>query len=627
MNQTNESKTRSLLHLTIGALGIVYGDIGTSPLYSIRQCFNGVHGLAVTEHNVLGIMSLIFWALVVVISLKYLMFVLNADNNGEGGVLALVALAFPKPNALSKANRFLLVIGLFGAALLFGDGIITPAISVLSAVEGLTIAAPAFEMLVLPLTVLLLFFVFFLQKYGTSRVGRTFGPIILLWFGVLAVLGIYNLAKDLRVLHSLNPYYAFSFFAENGWHGFVMLGTVFLVVTGGEALYADMGHFGKTPIRMGWFWVVFPALVLNYFGQGALLLSDPTAAENPFFRLVPESLLYPIIALATMSTIIASQAVISGTFSLTHQAVQLGYLPRLNIIHTNAEEKGQIYVPSINWLLLAFTVSLVLFFKDSTNLAPAYGVAITCTMVVTTILASLVARRLWGWRKRWIFVLTVFFLLVDGAFFAANLPKIPLGGWFALAIAAGTLIIMMTWKRGRQVLFFNLRSKLISIDQFLRNIDDEKTQRVKGVAVFLSSLSDTAPLSMLRNIKHNKIVHETTILMTVIVEDVPRVPWSEKFNITDCGKGIYLLRVRYGFTESVHIPEVFERCNQGGLKVNPSEITYFVGRETLVVSDKSDLSKWERIIFEVLTRNAQLASRFFRLPPDQVFEIGTQVEL
>lgn len=623
-----EKKSKSLtpsMRLTIGALGIVFGDIGTSPLYSVRHCFS--HGLALNPDNILGVMSLIFWALVFVISIKYLMFVLNADNNGEGGVMALVALAFPKLEPPSRAGMLLLIMGLFGTALLFGDGMITPAISVLSAVEGLTVAAPAFEPIVIPITIAILILIFLPQKFGTSKVGRAFGPIILSWFSVLAILGIYNLIKDPSILKSMNPYYAVNFFLENGWKGFTILGTVFLVVTGGEALYADMGHFGKAPIRMGWFSVVFPALMLNYFGQGALLLHDPAAVDNPFYRLAPEGMLYPTILIATLATIIASQALISGTFSLTHQAAQLGYFPRVHVIHTNEEEKGQIYVPTINWFLLVSTIFLVLFFEKSDNLAGAYGIAITMTMVITTILVGLVARRKWGWSVLSSSLFTAFFLFIDVCFFIANIHKIPHGGWFPLIVASVILLLMMTWKSGRKILYGKLKARVLPLEGFVRDLNFEEVQRVDGTAIFMTSISEGIPPSLTHNIKHNKILHKTTILMNVMVLDVPHVPWIDRFTVKDYGSGIFTLHVKYGFMDSPNIPTVLMRCQDSHFKFNLSKITYFLGRETLVVSKRPSMPKWQTMIFETLSRNSQRATDFFRLPTDQVFEIGTQVEL
>lgn len=629
MSQGNERDFQTMLNLTLGALGIVFGDIGTSPLYGVRQCFIGDYALPLNEANILGIMSLIIWALIFVISIKYLMFVVNADNNGEGGVMALVALAFPSKEGGSRSllGNAVLILGLFGTALLFGDGMITPAVSVLSAVEGLTVAAPAFEPIVIPLTILLLVLVFIPQRYGTSKVGRAFGPVILAWFTVISVLGIYNLVQEPGILKSFNPIYAFEFFIQNGWKGFLVLGTVFLVVTGGEALYADMGHFGKNPIRIGWFCIVFPALILNYLGQCALLLRDPSAVDNPFFKLAPEPMLYPTIAIATLATIIASQALISGTFSLTHQAVQLGYLPRLHIFHTNEEEKGQIYVPTVNWFLLAATIFLVIFFENSNNLTAAYGIAITCTMVITTMLVGIIARKKWGWSMGTTVAFTGFFLFIDVSFFVANFHKIPHGGWFPLVVAGAILVIMLTWKTGRKVLLTRLQERVIPLDQFMKELETENVKRVSGTAIFMTSISKGIPPSLIHNVRHNKILHETTILMNVIVEEIPRIPWSDRFYIKDHSNGIFSLYVKYGFMDSANIPIILMRCQGKGLKLNLSEITYFLGRETLVLSKKPAMSRWQTMLFEGLSRNAQRATDFFKLPPDQVFEIGTQVEL
>lgn len=627
MSQVRGQDWKSLLTPTVGALGIVFGDIGTSPLYGLRQCFVGTPGLPVTEANILGILSLIFWALVFVISIKYLMFVMNADNNGEGGVMALVALAFPKLATRSRTSSSLLILGLFGAALLFGDGMITPAISVLSAVEGLTVAAPAFGTLVVPITIAILILLFIPQRYGTARVGGTFGPIILSWFAVLSVLGVYNIVQNFEILRSINPYHAFDFFRRNEWKGFLILGTVFLVVTGGEALYADMGHFGKKPIRLGWFCVAFPSLLLNYFGQGALLLREPTAVDNPFFKLAPEAMLYPTIAIATLATITASQAMISGTFSLTHQAVQLGYLPRLQIIHTNEVEKGQIYVPTVNWFLLIATVFLVLFFESSGNLASAYGIAITCTMVITTVLVSMVAQKKWGWSTFSLIAFTSIFLFIDGSFLLANIHKIPHGGWFPLVIAAGILLIMLTWKKGRKILFEKLKERVIPLETFLNDTKLKNTQRIDGTAIFLTSISEGIPPALTHNAKHNHILHSTTVLINVVVEEIPHIPWSDRYVIKNFGNGIFSLHIKYGFMDSPNIPIVLMRCKGEGLKFDLSEVTYFLGRETLIVSKHPSMPAWQTLLFEAISRNAQRATDFFKLPPEQVFEIGTQVEL
>ncbi len=627
VNQENGRNYRSLVGLSLSALGIVFGDIGTSPLYAVRQCFTGANGILPTEANVLGIMSLIFWALIFIISIKYLMFVMNANNNGEGGVMALVALAFPKPMVQSRRNIGLLTLGLFGTALLFGDGMITPAISVLSAVEGLTVAAPAFDPVVVPITIAILILIFLPQHYGTLRVGKAFGPIILTWFIVISLMGIYNLVQDLRILQSMNPYYGVDFFIRNQWKGFFILGTVFLVVTGGEALYADMGHFGKSPIQLGWFCVVFPSLVLNYFGQGALLLRDPSAVDNPFFKLVPEPLLYPTIAIATLATIIASQALISGTFSLTHQAVQLGYLPRLHIIHTNEKEKGQIYVPAVNWFLLIATVFLVLFFENSGNLAAAYGIAITCTMVITTLLVCVIARNKWNWSLISTLSFGFVFLIIDVGFFLSNIHKIPNGGWFPLVMGGAIIMVMLTWKKGRDVLYSKIKERVFPFEKFLKVIKNEDVKRVKGTAIFMTSISEGIPPSLVHNIKHNRMLHETTVLMNVVVEDIPRVSWENRFIIKNHENGIYSINVKYGFMDTFNIPIILLRSQINGLKFNMSELTYFLGRETLLISKKPSMPIWQTLLFQFLSKNAQRATDFFKLPPDQVFEIGTQVEL
>ena len=516
---------RYLALLSLTALGVVYGDIGTSPLYAIRECFYGEHGVEVSRANVLGILSLIFWSLMLVISVKYLGFILRADNRGEGGILALMALVHPEhsPANVRRRHGVLIVLGLFGAALLYGDGMITPAISVLSAVEGLEVATPLFRPYVIPLTVIILVGLFLFQRKGTAGVGAVFGPITLLWFGTLAVLGTASIARHPEVLAAVNPMHGLGFFAANGSRGFLVLGAVFLVVTGGEALYADMGHFGTRPIRLTWFGLVLPALLVNYFGQGALLLANPEAAHNPFYRLAPAWGTYPLVVLSTAATVIASQAVISGSFSLSMQAFQLGYLPRLSILHTSADERGQIYMPQVNWLLMLSTIGLVLGFRTSSNLAAAYGVAVTTTMVITTLIFYRVARELWGWKRWTIGALCLAFLVVDLGFFGASITKVGHGGWFPLVVAGGIFVIMTTWRRGRQLLAERFRSGALEVDRFLADQKLGDLPRVQGVGVFLTGRPEGVPSALLHNIKHNKVLHEKVLLLTVLTEDVPRV--------------------------------------------------------------------------------------------------------
>ncbi|HEV2844700.1 MAG TPA: KUP/HAK/KT family potassium transporter, partial [Thermoanaerobaculia bacterium] len=502
---------RYLLGLSLGALGIVYGDIGTSPLYALRECFHGPHAVPPSHDNVLGVLSLVFWSLVIIISIKYLVFVMRADNRGEGGILALMALVPPRYREARSGQWVLVAMGLFGAALLYGDGMITPAISVLSAVEGLEVATPFFNPYIVPITLVILLVLFAIQRRGTAGIGALFGPVMILWFATLAVLGAFWIVRVPAVLAAVNPGHAVRFFAQNGWQGFLVLGSVFLVVTGGEALYADMGHFGRRPIRLAWFTLVLPALLLNYFGQGALLLTHPDAAENPFYelarRLAPDWILYPMVILATAATVIASQAVISGAFSLTRQAVQLGYIPRMEIIHTSGREIGQIYIPSINWLLMLSTFGLVLGFQKSTNLAAAYGVAVTATMVITTLLACMVALRLWNWKPALVLPVTAVFLLLDSSFFGANIIKLADGGWFPLLVGLVIYTLMATWKKGRQILAERLADGALPFEQFVASVGPEGPRRVSGTAVFMARDPRGTPTALLHNLKHNKVLH------------------------------------------------------------------------------------------------------------------------
>lgn len=619
---------RYLAKLTLTALGVVYGDLGTSPLYALRECFHGPHGTALTRENVLGVLSLIFWSLVIVISIKYLVFVLRADNRGEGGILALMALVRPaRPGRPPRRRLIIVSLGLFGAALLYGDGMLTPAISVLSAVEGLEVAAPVLEPYVVPLTVAILAALFLFQQRGTAGVGVVFGPVLLLWFITLGLLGLVEILRQPAVLAAVNPVHAAQFFIRNGWEGFVVLGAVFLVLTGGEALYADMGHFGPRPIRLGWFALALPGLVLNYFGQGALLFDDPAAAVNPFYRLAPAWALYPLIALATMATIIASQAVISGSFSLTRQAVQLGYCPRVHIEHTSPEEIGQIYVPGINWALMASTIGLVIGFGSSSNLAAAYGVAVTSTMVITTLLLYVVARELWGWGWIRTVLLTGGFLAVDLGFFGANITKVPHGGWFPLVVGAGGYLLLSTWKRGREILRRRLEERSVPLDILLADIAADPPERVPGTAVFMTGNPGVTPPALVHNLTHNKVLHEKVIFLSVLTEEVPRVPLRERISVEELGQGFYAVTARYGFMQDPNIPAVLERCREYGLDIRLEATTFFLGRETLLATGRPGMARWRKRLFALMSRNAARAMAFFRIPPEQVMEVGVQVEL
>ncbi len=614
-----------LFTLSLGALGIVYGDIGTSPLYALRECFHGPHAIAPTPGNVMGVLSLVFWSLIVVISIKYLIFVMRADNRGEGGILALMSLIRPHRKG-SRGFRFTLgMLGLFGAALLYGDGIITPAISVLSAVEGLQIATPLFEHLVEPITIVILIGLFLIQKHGTQGIGKIFGPVMILWFFSIAALGVIQILRAPGVLASVNPLHALRFFRENAGRGFLALGTVFLVVTGGEALYADMGHFGAKPIRLAWFAFVLPALLLNYFGQGSLLLISPAAAENPFYRLGPAWTLYPMVALSTVATVIASQAVISGAFSLTRQAVLLGYSPRVRIDHTSEREIGQIYIPSVNWALMISTIALVIGFRNSSNLAAAYGVAVTTTMAITTMLMAVVARELWKWSLAASVLLAGVFLVPDLAFFGANIVKVPHGGWFPLVVAAGIFILMTTWRRGREILNSKLVENAVPLETFMRDLG--RVYRVQGTGVYMSRTDEGVPAAMLHNFKHNKVLHKTVALLTVLTEDRPRVPEEKRLSVSDLGAGFFRIVARRGFMEDASVPELLERIKQPGLEFPPGDTSFFLGKETIFATRLPGMAMWRERLFALMSRNARSATHFFHLPPNRVVELGAQIEI
>lgn len=621
-------KGKYLALLALGALGVVYGDIGTSPLYAFRESFHHTYGLAVTPANILGILSLIFWALTIVISIKYIAFVMRADNRGEGGILALTALIFPPDGPRRYNPRYLLILlGIFGTALLYGDGMITPAISVLSAVEGLEVATPFFRPYIIPITIAILVGLFLFQNQGTERVGKIFGPVTLVWFTVLALLGIPWIVRQPGVLVAINPYYGIEFFIQNGLAGFLVLGSVFLVVTGGEALYADMGHFGRAPIRLAWFAVALPALLLNYFGQGALLLTIPEAVENPFYRMTPGWALYPVVVIATMAAVIASQALITGAFSLTMQAVQLGYLPRVAIRHTSAHERGQIYIPAINWVLMVACVALVLAFGSSSNLAAAYGVAVTTTMVITTLLLFVVERDRWGWPLPVALGLTLLFLVIDLAFLGANLNKTLAGGWFPLAVGAIVFVLMTTWKRGREILAQRLRVGTIPFAEFIEQVYAEDPVRVQGTAVFMSSNPKSTPPALLHNWRHNRVLHKRVILLSVQTKEQPRVPRAEKVSVAELGDGFFQVILSHGFMENPHVPRGLRMARHNGLELDMNEISYFLGRERLYATNRPGMAIWREKLFATMSRNSISATDFFSLPPNQVVELGTMVEM
>ncbi len=616
-----------LAPLALAALGVVYGDIGTSPLYAIKEVFAGAHPVPVTPDNVMGVLSLVFWSLIIVVSVKYVAFIMRADNRGEGGIMALMALALRKTKDAQRTQAFIMLLGIFGAALFYGDGVITPAISVLSAVEGLEVALPALQRYVIPVTTAVLIALFVFQRRGTADIGALFGPIMILWFGTLAVLGIVNILAEPGVIRSLNPIHGLAFFRAQPWLGFLALGGVVLVVTGTEALYADMGHFGRKPIQLAWFGFVLPALVLNYFGQGALLIHEPAAVENPFYHLAPAWALYPLIALATAATVIASQAVISGAYSITRQAIQLGYSPRMEVQHTSEQEIGQIYLPGINWALFAAVLALVLGFRTSTNLASAYGIAVTGTMVITTILAFIVVRRLWGWG--WIKggLVILFFLTIDLAFFSANAIKIESGGWFPLVFGLGIFTLMTTWKRGRQLVHERLQQEAIALEPFIAGLGHSSLTRVPGTAIFLTGNPNGVPHALLHNMKHNKVLHERIVLVTVRVLDEPHVPQVERIVTEALANNFYRIIIRYGFKDDPDIPEALESCTQCGVPFDMMDTSFFLGRETLIPRPGAGMFLWREKLFVAMTRNASSAASFFSIPPNRVVELGTQIEL
>jgi KUP system potassium uptake protein len=626
-SKKEEPRGRYLAALAVAALGVVYGDIGTSPLYALREAFHGSHAIAVSPTNVLGVLSLIFWSLILVVSVKYLAFVMRADNKGEGGILALMALVQRGQGARRLTPALVVAIGVFGAALMYGDSVITPAISVLSAVEGLEVAAPAFEAVVIPLAIVILIGLFSIQSRGTARVGRMFGPVMVLWFTTIAVLGLAELVRQPGVLAALSPHYALTFFLENGRAGFLVLGAVFLVVTGGEALYADMGHFGVRPIRIVWFALVLPSLLLNYFGQGALLLHDPSAAVSPFYRLAPSWALYPLIVLATAAAVIASQAVISGAFSLSRQAVQLGYWPRMQIDHTSSREMGQIYVRGVNRALMIVTVVLVLGFGSSSHLAAAYGVAVSGEMVLTTLLLYLLMRRVWGWSLVRTVPVCGLFLGIELVFFAANALKIPHGGWVPLAIALALYLLMTTWKRGREILSKRMLEKTVPLKLLLADLAAEPPIRVPGTAVFMYGSADGTPPALIHNLAHNKVLHEKIVFLTVMTEDVPYVAAAERVTVKRIGKGFHSVVARYGFTEDPDIVDVLAACKVQKLDIPIEGTTFFLGRETVIASERPGMAIWREQVFAFMSRNALRATAFFKIPPNQVFEVGAQVEL
>ncbi|HEX4925071.1 MAG TPA: potassium transporter Kup [Bdellovibrionales bacterium] len=614
--------------LSLAALGVVFGDIGTSPLYAFREAFHGSHSLAITPTNVLGVLSLVLWSLILVITVKYVFFVLRADNRGEGGVLTLTALAAP-PRLVKRGqiNYLALYLGLFGSALLFGEGVLTPAITVLGAVEGLELATPVFSHYVVPLTLVILFALFYWQHQGTARIGAIFGPVILIWFIVIGGLGIYGIIQNPVVIGALSPLHAVRFFQENGTVGFWALGAVMLAVTGAEALYADMGHFGRKPIQVAWFFAALPGLALNYFGQGAILLLNPENAVNPFYNLAPSWALYPLVALSTAAAVIASQALISGVYSLTRQAIQLGYSPRIRIVHTSSEEIGQIYVPHINWIMLAVTSLLVLEFGSSAALASAYGAGVSATMLITTTLVSLVALQRWRWNVFAVIGVFLLFGTIDVLFFSANLSKIPDGGWVPFTIAIIVFTCMTTWRLGRRVLMERLKEKSISFEEFIRRLRENPPVRVRGTAVFMTGDPQGVPPALLHNVRHNKAMHERNVLITVATEDLPHISKEERVDLIELAPQFYRITAYYGFMETPDIRDVLSACSVKGVDLKLEDISFFLGRETLIPTRRPGMAIWREYLFALMSRNAERATAYFNIPADQVVELGIQVEL
>lgn len=620
--------------LALAALGVVYGDIGTSPLYSVREAFYGPHAVPASPENVLGVLSLIFWSLLLIVTIKYHIVIIRADNKGEGGVVALMALV--NGNRLTRGlspSRMMIILGIFGSALLYADGALTPAISVMGAVEGLDVATPALAHLVVPLTVIILVGLFLLQHHGTANIGTFFGPVMIVWFVVIGLLGLAAIVREPGVLAALSPAYGVRFLFSDIGRGFIVLGAVFLAITGGEALYADLGHFGHTPIQYAWFCIALPGLMLNYFGQGALLLRDPSAAKNPFYHLSPDWALYPLIALATAASVIASQAVITGAFSLTRQEVQLGYSPRVRIDHTSKREIGQIYVPVVNWILAALTVVLVLGFQSSSNIAGAYGVALSALMLITTLMFYVMSREVWGWSRGRAGIVIGLFLVMDIPFFAANALKIRSGGWVPIVIAVAVYIAMTTWKLGRALLRERTTEGALPMDAFLEDIGRSPRIRVPGTAVVMTSTTTGVPTVLLHHLKHNKVLHEQVILLFVMTTEVPEVPRAERIQIQPLAHSFYRVIARYGFMESPDVKEVLALCNERGIKTRPLETSYFFGRERLIATHRKrgehglKMAFWRKRLFAVMAHNAVPATQFFGIPPNRVVELGTQIEI
>jgi KUP system potassium uptake protein len=621
-----------LLPLTLTALGVVYGDIGTSPLYALRESFYGSHSVPPSHENVLGVLSFVLYALILIISIKYIVVVMRADNQGEGGILTLTAL-IPGRNGAREGTRgvalgrpILIMLGIFGAALLYGEGMITPAISILGAVEGLSVATPVFTQWVVPISVVILIGLFVIQQHGTDRVGKLFGPVMTVWFVAIALVGVTWIVRAPEVLGAINPRHGIVFFREHGWHGFTVLGTVFLVVTGGEALYADMGHFGKRPIRIAWFWMVLPALLLNYFGQGALLIVNQEATQ-PFFMMVPSWALLPYVALSASAAVIASQALISGAFSVTRQAIQLGYMPRLDVEHTSAREMGQIYVPQVNWGLMVCTIAITIGFGSSSRLSAAYGMGVAMAMIITTTLLHVVMTERWKWPTPLAYSVTALFATIDISFFGANLLKLPQGGWVSLFIALLLFTAMTTWKTGRRLVAERLTARAFPLEDFVSAIAATPPTRVPGTAVFMTAQPRGTPPALAHNLRYNKILHEHVVVLTVTTAPVPYVAPKDQITVQSYGHGIYNVRAQYGFMQDPHVPEALGVARGQGVDLDPEDMIYFLGRETIIVTERAGMAMWREKLFVLMARNAVRATAFFRLPPERVVELGVQVEM
>jgi len=620
----NQAARRALV---IGAIGVVFGDLGTSPLYTMKEAFYGPHGMPVGTLNILGILSLVTWTLVMVVAVKYVAFIMRADNKGEGGIMAMMALAQRATRGYPRTRKMVVLFAILGAALFYGDGVITPSISVLSAIEGLQVSAPSLSNYVVPLTVIVLFALFWFQKHGTERVGRVFGPVMALWFAAIGAIGAWNIFQHPLVLRAFNPWYAIQFFMHHGWGGFLALGAVVLCVTGAEALYTDMGHFGRRPIRIAWFGFVMPGLLLNYFGQAALLLHHPEAAQNPFYLAIPEWGRIPMIVLATAAAVIASQAVISGAFSITRQAIQLGFIPRMQVVHTSTEAIGQIYLPWVNRLLLLTVVLVVIGFGSSNALAGAYGIAVTGTMAIDTTLFLVVARRMWNWNIRRILVIGLVFLTIDLSFFGANTLKVPDGGWFPLVLGVALFIILTTWRRGRELVIREIKQSGLALEPFIASISEHPPTRVAGTAVFLTSNAEAVPHALLHNLKHNKVLHERNVILTGETLEEPFAEPGERTLIEDLGHGFYRVTLRFGFAEDPDVPRRLGRCGAKGLGFDMMDTTFFLSRETIVATERPGMALWRDKLFAFMARNALPATAFFRIPSNRLIELGTQVEI